>query len=413
MSKSTQPKCAEHGTWTPVPRKVPEKTSLSLSSIDPHEDERISSNGAMSFHMTGCTGNEPANHTTAVANAMRQQDASFLYHLGDITYVDSDDDNQFDMYNRQFLAPYTNYPEQIVALAGNHDGKDSPEAKKSAVQTFLGNFCAEPADWPARWRGNTTDKRPAMIQPYVYWRFDTPLAYFIGLYANISNGGMLDDPAKHPDFTKGPQFQWLVSQLIKVKTRNGALPAASKRAVLVTVHYPPYSGATNFNIRGDQRNGETPKQAKAPYLAIALQQAFAASGQRADAIFSAHAHLFQRLTYTYADDTLMPCVIVGNGGHSLEQLFEECDGSAGQAKPVPFPAVAPGSFSFPAGESAIVEAYSDANAEAALGTTASGQYGFIRVSLEQRVLTCTYWNASGAAGDSFSLNLDTHRYVEP
>ena len=138
MSKSNQPACAEHGIWTPVPRNVPEKTSLSLSAIDPRQDERISSNGAMSFHMTGCTGNEPADHATAVANAMGKQDASFLYHLGDIAYVDSDDANQIDMYNRQFLAPYTNYPEQIVAIAGNHDGKASARAKKAAVVTVMG-----------------------------------------------------------------------------------------------------------------------------------------------------------------------------------------------------------------------------------------------------------------------------------
>jgi hypothetical protein len=390
---------------------VPKKKSLSLSAIDRDQDERISSDGVMSFHMTGCTGHEPATHAAAVANAMRKQDASFLYHLGDISYDDSEEHNRHHMYNRQLLAPYADYPQQIVAIPGNHDGKASPQHKKSAVHAFLGAFCADPAKWPAKWKRNTTDDRPAMIQPYMYWRFDTPLAYFIGLNANISNGGMLDDPAKYWDFTKGPQFKWLVSQLMKVKKRNAALPAASKRAVFVTVHYPPYSGATNFNVRGDPRVGETPKQARAPYLADALQQAFAKSGQRADVIFSAHAHLFQRLTYTYADGTVMPCLIVGNGGHSIEQLFEECNGSAGQVKTVPFPAVAPESFSLPAGDCAIVEAYEDKSAEAAPGSTKGDEYGFIRVTVEQRVLTCTYWNASGVAGDSFSLNLDTHRYV--
>src|SRR5262245_21849427 len=345
----------------------------------------------MSFDMTGCTGNEPAQQAAAVAQAMGALGgASFLYHLGDISYVDSDDDDQFDMYNRQFLAPYTSYPKQIVALAGNHDGKDSKKARKSAVQTFLANFCADPGKWPARWSGNTTDRRPAMIQPYLYWRFDTPLAYLIGLYANISNGGILDDPAKHPDFTQGPQYKWLVSQLATVKNLNASRPAASKRAVLVTVHYPPYSGATNFNVRGDQQDGETPQQANAPYLAVAMQKAFSASGQRPDAIVSAHAHLFQRLTYSYADGTQMPCLIVGNGGHSLEQLFAQCNGSLDPPKSVPFPAVTPGSFALPAGDSATLEAYEDENKQAHPGTTKSGGgYGFIRLTVEQRVLSCT------------------------
>ena len=204
-----------------------------------------------------------------------------------------------------------------------------------------------------------------------------------------------------------------MSQLVEVKKRSAALPAASKRAVLVTVHYPPYSGATNFGVRGDQQNGETPHQKHAPYLAVSLQQAFAESGQRPDAIFSAHAHLFQRLTYTYADGTVMPCVIVGNGGHSLEKLFEECNGSGGPSKTLPFPAAAPGSFALPKGDTASVEAYEDKDGEAYPGTKRSGgTYGFARVTINKRVLTCAYWNAPNKAGDSFSLNLDTHQYVQ-
>jgi hypothetical protein len=412
--------CAEHGKWTPVPvpAQAPADTSLELSKIDPGEGGKIPSAGAMSFHMTGCSGSHPADAAAAVADAMSGQDSSFLYHLGDITYVRSNDEDQVDLYNKQFLASYTEYPRQIVAIAGNHDGKTD----SSAVQTFAANFCADPAKWPAKWSGNTTDGRPAMIQPYLYWRFDTPLAYFIGLYANISNGGILDDPKKYPLFTDGPQYNWLVSQLEDVKSRNANLAPASRPAIFVTVHYPPYSGATNFNIRGAPKYGRTPQQENAPHLAESLQQAFAKSGQRPDAIFSAHAHLFQRLTYTYADGTVMPCLIVGNGGHSLENLLEKCDPPKPPPKPqpqsVPFPAIAPKSFKLPAHDSASVEAYEDGYYEVFPGTTRSGgAYGFIHVTVENRVLTCSYWNAPAKAadpprrGDSFSLNLDTHRYV--
>ena len=31
-----------------------------------------------------------------------------------------------------------------------------------------------------------------MVQPYVYWCLDTPLAYFIGLYTNVPEGGLID-----------------------------------------------------------------------------------------------------------------------------------------------------------------------------------------------------------------------------
>lgn len=378
---------------------------MSLKTIDPDEDAKISSAAKMTFHMTGCTGDfGDATNTAAVAEAIgAQRDSSFLYHLGDITYTnkkDADGLDQFKMYNDQFLAPYTSYKKSIVAIGGNHDGKNSPVAEQSAVQTFLANFCADPNQWPAEWPHNTTDSRPAMIQPYPYWRFDTPLAYFIGLNANISNGGILDDPSAFSDYRKGPQYQWLVEQLQDVKQQNET--NSPKRAVLVTVHYPPYSGASNFNVRGDQQAGQSANEGNAPYLAVVLQQAFSDSGQRADALFSAHAHLFQRLTYTFADETIMPCLIVGCGGHSIEDLFEECDGTKGPKQNPPFPAVSPGSFQFPQGESARVDAFEDKKH--------NGMYGFVQVEIEARVLTCTFFDTSGAAGDSFELDLDEHQY---
>ena len=126
-----------------------------------------------------------------------------------------------------------------------------------------------------------------MIQPYVYWRLNTPLAYIIGLYSNIANGGILDDPTKYSDFTKGPQYQWLVGELKAVAAANSK--NSPKKAVLLMVHYPPYSGTANFNVRGDPSKGPGPSLSNAPYLSVALQKAFTVSGQRPDAIFSARA----------------------------------------------------------------------------------------------------------------------------
>jgi hypothetical protein len=404
--------CAEKGVWTPVPVSVPADTTLSLARIDPDEDAAVSARGRISFHLTGCSGDTPATNTKAVAAAITaQNDSSFLYHLGDMTYVaPKSRGNQVKLMNRQFLAPYSGYPKQIVAIAGNHDGKRSPEAKLSAIQNFLANFCAAPEQWPAPWPKNKTDERPAMIQPYPYWRLDTPLAFVIGLYANISNGGMLDDPATAPDFRQGEQYRWLVAQLEEVAKLNVA--STPPRAVLLAVHYPPYAGASDFVIRGAQRFGETPAQTNAPFLGVALQEAFVESGQRADLIVSAHAHLFQRLTYSYADGTVLPCVIVGNGGHSLERMFACCDGRMAPSRSVPFPAVAPDGFSFPTGESARVDAYQDADTETFGETTRKGgAYGFVRVTIERRQLTCTFFRVSGKAGDRFALDLDRHQYL--
>jgi hypothetical protein len=95
------------------------------------------------------------------------------------------------------------------------------------------------------------------------------------------------------------------------------------------------SGATNFNVRGDPSKGGPAAKGKRPaqpnnynvsYLAVVLQQAFKDGRQRPDAIFSAHAHLVERLNYKFADGTVVPCLIAGCGGHSpIQKLFDVCE----------------------------------------------------------------------------------------
>jgi hypothetical protein len=333
-------------------------------------------------------------------------DTSFFYHLGDIIYMQkgsdattngSQNNDTPELWNSQFYAPYTNYPKRIVSVPGNHDGKSTP------ITNYMDAFCSAPSKWPAPWKGNSTDKRPAMIQPYVYWRFDTPLAYIVGLYSNIVNGGMLDDPTAYPLFTKGPQYQWLVAELKAIAAANRQ--NSPKKAVLLAVHYPPYSGAANFDVRGDQAQGPGPNAAEAPFLSVALQTAFDEAGQRPDAIFSAHAHLFQRITYTFADGSVMPCLVAGCGGHSpLEVLSDGCDGKPEKSPKAPFPVVTPGSFKFPKGDSAEVEFYAD-------GDSDDGEYGYLKVTIKARTLTVKFIGAdSEKTLDRFKLDLDSHQY---
>ena len=409
MSKSGNKatKCAEHGIWNSLPPAPAEQPPLDFSAIDGDENQRIISAGKMSFAMIGCSGDpDTQTDTEAVAAAITaDNDTSFFYHLGDIIYLEkgsdaTTDDTEGDtppLWNSQFYAPYTNYPKRIVSIPGNHDGKSTP------ITNYVDAFCSDPTKWPAPWAGNTTDQRPAMIQPNVYWRFDTPPAYIIGLYSNIVNGGMLDDPTAYPDFTKGPQYQWLVAELKAVAAANSQ--NSPKKAVLLAVHYPPFSGAANFNIRGDQSQGPSPNASNAPYLAVALQQAFTDSAQRPDAIFSAHAHLFQRITYSFADETVMPCLVAGCGGHSpLEVLSDQCDGEPGAAQTAPFPVVTPGSFQFPAGDSAQVEYYEDGNSD-------SSEFGYLKVTIQGRTLSGQFIGAtSHKTLDQFTLDLDSHKY---
>ena len=411
--------CVEHGIWTPVPTPPPAALhafTLKLKDVDPAEHDRIENAGRMTFHVVGCTG-DFNNHQpqVSVGAAMAAQvdnpgsmgvadgpaaTASFLFHLGDVVYKDEDAedpnrDDQRQMYNAQFYAPYAGYDRCIFAIAGNHDGKVSRHDQKSAIHHFFTNFCAKSSGVSP---DNTTDNRPAMTQPYVYWRLDTPLAYIIGLYSNIANGGILDDPSQPGG---DEQYEWLVAQLKDVQTKNAH--NTPRRAVLLAVHYPPYSGTTNFAQRGDPTLGPTNATTARP-LGTVLQQAFRDSGQRPDAIISAHAHLYQRLTYRYNDGWEVPCVIAGSGGHSpVEDVWKQCDGTMGQPKGVPFEAVLPSGLTVPPGESAHIVAYDDQ------------AFGFLRVTIASDQLTGEFFIADPGQltlADSFALDLTAHVVAE-
>ncbi len=436
-TEGNETRCVEHGVWTPVlraPPASPEAFALKLRDVDAQEHDRIVRAGRMAFHAVGCTGAFGDHQAqVAVASAMAAQiddpgahglpggaaaPASFLFHLGDVVYKpgatsdagsDADESGPADpaadavarvdqatMYNDQLYAPYTAYRRSIFAVAGNHDGKYSPHRHKSAIDHFLDNFCAAGTKSSG---DNTTDQRPAMRQPYVYWRLSTPLAHFIGLYSNIANGGMLDDPSVPG---KAPQYQWLVAQLKHVRQRN--IEATPRKAVVLAIHYPPYSGAANFAQRGDPTLGPTNAIHARP-LALRLQQAFAESGQRPDVVLSAHAHLYQRVTYHHADGTDVPLLIAGSGGHGpVEKLGHQCDGqTVASPTAVPFDCVLPPGLALPAGERAQVVAYNDQS------------FGFLRLTVAPGTLVGEFIavDAMGqpSLADSFTLNLATHRLV--
>ncbi|HEV2239314.1 MAG TPA: metallophosphoesterase, partial [Ktedonobacterales bacterium] len=402
MPDQTQPpaaasaKCVEHHPWTPLPVPPPRRLgafTLRLRDVDAKEHDRVRAAGALTFHMVGCSGaftdHEPQRHVARALVAQLHARApkpdgtapsaasngaansappagrpSFLYHLGDITYKD---DNAADelgsvqrtMYREQFFEPFADYNRPIFAVAGNHDGKVTDDPRTCAIDHFLAQFCAG---------GGKRDRQPAgprppMAQPYPYWRLTTPLAYVIGLYSNIHNGGVLDDPAT----MDRPQYHWLVEQLADVKRRNAA--RKQPRAVLLAVHYPPYSGAANFTQRGDPTLGPSGAGAEQT-LGSVLQQAFAESGQRPDAVFSAHAHLYQRLSYRHADGWEVPYLIAGSGGHGpVESLWEACSGAKVASKKPPFNAVLPPGLALGKDERLRVMAYDDQ------------RFGFLRVSV--------------------------------
>ena len=151
------------------------------------------------------------------------------------------------------------------------------------------------------------------------------------------------------------------------------------------MHYPPYNGAVNFTQRGDPTLGPSTGAANAIPIGMLLQEAFTASGQIPDAIFCAHAHLYQRLTITYNDSSgnpvqQVPLLIAGTGGHTtLEVMSEACSGAAGTIQAVPCDIFAsgniPAGLTAPASRSVTLESYYD-------GTNQSAQpYGFLRMTV--------------------------------
>jgi hypothetical protein len=413
------PKCVENGCWatTPVPPPAG-PLMLKLKDVDANLSSRIKDAEVMSFHLTGCTGhfgNDVPGQ--AVANAMAGQaedaragggsedakKAAFLFHLGDIIYKDEDKKNpeREDMqklFNDQFYETYKNYPREIFAIPGNHDGKIKDDQGRSAIDHFIEDFCAP--DRHISSDDPSGSPRKTMIQPYPYCLvLKTPLAYFVCLYANDINGGQLDDPESNAT----AQFNWLIDTLKMIRKEDDG------RAVLLTIHYPPFSGAGNFPERGNPNLGPTPHTRVLKPLAKILQEAFEASKLYPDAVFSAHAHHYQRLTYLCADGLQIPYLIVGSGGHApVEPLAERCDGSFGAPPQLPVRSVSPPGFAFPEGDSAEMVAYNDK------------EHGFMRMTLDLKHRTligeyfAAYNAASGSTGvpalrDSFTLDLSKHR----
>lgn len=329
---------------------------------------------------------------------------SFLFHLGDIVYKpDPENDSlviadQHKLYNAQFYKQYAAYKPEIFSIPGNHDSKCSKDADQSAIDHYLINFCdskrqISPDNVKER-------KRKTMIQPYPYWMLETPIAYIVGLDTNDLNGGLLDDPEQNEE----PQFTWLLRRFQEIKK------AENGKRLVVAVHYPPYSGAANFTQRGDPNLGPTPRRNSIARLsrplAVTLQQTYQQTGLYPDLVISAHAHLYQRISYTYTGGFQIPHLICGASGHwPIENIAEQTDSSIGKKPIPPFPTVLPRGLILPPGDSAVVESFNDTD------------FGFLRITIDliQNVIAGEFFtvdvkgNASPKRFDSFELDLQSHK----
>jgi len=268
----------------------------------------IAAEKELTFHTVGDTGEPHGTSQEDVALAMAAdytnvavsgQQPAFFLHLGDVNYYDNSDSG----YHEQFYAPYKNYPGKIIAIPGNHDGElfkyDGTSTKQtSPCQEFIANFCQDKPGVPT---AAGTIYREMVAQPGVYWYLDCPLIDIIGLYSNM---------AESPGYIVGPnndqtQKTWLQKTLAKIASGR----SATRKALLIVVHHPPFS---------------TSGHNSSPGMLQDIDDCCAANHIMPDAVLSAHAHNYQRYTryITFEGKPMqIPFPVVGTGGRAVQKVL--------------------------------------------------------------------------------------------
>jgi hypothetical protein len=254
--------------------------------------------GQIVFHSVGDTGSVvgPASQSlvadkmaTDFNEANSADVPSFLFHLGDVVYYFGEATYYYD----QFYEPYRDYPAPILAIPGNHDGVVYSGDPEVTLDAFLRNFCAAS---PAQSLDAGGLSRTTMIQPGVYFTLEAPFVRILSLYSNVledpgvisaENGGntALDDR----------QVTFLTTALARAKSEK--FPGA----LIVAVHHPPFTGGSG--------HGGSPAMLKD------IDRACLTAGVWPHAVFSGHAHNYQRFTRTVSKYQI-PHIVAGCGGHS-------------------------------------------------------------------------------------------------
>jgi hypothetical protein len=260
--------------------------------------QAITAAGQIVFHCVGDTGSVTGPETqnlvadkmvTDFDEANAADVPSFFFHLGDVVYYFGEGAYYYD----QFYDPYRNYPAPIIAIPGNHDGVVWQADPAPTLQAFLRNFCtAAPAQSPDS--GGLL--RTTMIEPSVYFTFDSPFVRILGLYSNV-----LEDPGvisaqngTYPTLDSR-QVDFLTAALQRIKSE------AYDGAIIIAVHHPPYTG-------GSDHGGS-------PEMLADIDSACTAAGVWPHAVFSGHSHNYQRYTRT-VNGLSIPYIVAGCGGHS-------------------------------------------------------------------------------------------------
>ena len=301
---------AELNHLEPLPAGGPDPTTLpepvlTLAQVygdaGPAKEATITAAGQIVFHCVGDTGSVTGPNTqslvadkmvTDFTEANSADVPSFFFHLGDVVYYFGEATYYYD----QFYEPFRNYPAPIVAIPGNHDGVVYAKDPAPSLSAFLENFCAAAPVHAADAAGLD---RTAMIQPAVYFTFEAPFVRILGLYSNV-----LEDPG-----VISAQTGTAGANTILDTRQIGFLTAALKRvkaeaftgAVIIAVHHPPFTGGTDHG--------------GSPLMLADIDAACTAAGVWPHAVFSGHAHNYQRYTRTVGAKQI-PFLVAGCGGHN-------------------------------------------------------------------------------------------------
>jgi hypothetical protein len=269
------------GAFVPLPPPSgPPPFRLRLADIV--EDDRMASidrAGLVRFHCVGDTGGwRDGRPQRGVAEAMVGElhgctAVEFFYHLGDVVYPHGEEAG----YRSQFFAPYAAYSAPIVGVPGNHDGELTPSSRAGTLAGFLKAFCAE--SLPLR-DAALRLPRAVIAQPNVYWTLAHDWLWIVGLYSNVPEGGQLAID----------QLTWLVGEL------RAAPPDAT---LILAMHQPVYSADV---VHGSNLE-----------LGELLDKCFALAGRVPDAVFTGHAHNYQRFA-RQVHGRQIPYIVAGSGG---------------------------------------------------------------------------------------------------
>ena len=258
----------------------------------------IQQSGQIVFHSVGDTGSAQGPTTQNLVSDKMVTDfteanpadvPSFLFHLGDIVYYFGEATYYYD----QFYEPYRDYPAPILAIPGNHDGVVYAADPAPTLAAFLRNFCT-PAPIQSPDSGGLL--RTTMIQPGVYFTLEAPFVRILGLYSNVlEDPGVISDENGQNKMLDGRQVAFLTAALKRVKSDNFT------GAVIIAMHHPPFTG-------GATHGGS-------PLMLADIDSACQAAGVWPHAVFSGHAHNYQRYTRT-VNNIQVPFLVAGCGGHA-------------------------------------------------------------------------------------------------